>query len=232
MGVAPEVVSSLLQMEGVVGPAVRAPSIQVTIPEDTDAYSTTLHTAHHCSTGTWAQDPPSPSHLRTLPHSQTHQQCQVLKDPSSRSHKVPNLEHWAEGAGEWIIATVLEIGVVPGLQGIGPKRGRGRGMSGQAGSKKGRGLPETHPRLLGEVELAEDNCVFDEQCEVLGLDQQGLPAGRTGEVRAGSAGPGALPWGLGKTYTGTVPLSTGHQPQISHVLWVPLNTTHWPVFMP
>lgn len=47
---------------------------------------------------------------------------------------------------------------------------------------------------------------------------------------------GALPWrweGWERdTYTGTVLLSTGHQPWISQVLWVPLNSTHWPVFMP
>lgn len=54
MEVVPEVVAPLLQLEGVVGPAVRAPSIQVAIPEDTDAYSTALHTAYHCSTDTMA----------------------------------------------------------------------------------------------------------------------------------------------------------------------------------
>lgn len=48
----------------------------------------------------------------------------------------------------------------------------------------------------------------------------------------GSAGPGTLPWDLGETYMGTMLLSTGHQPWISQVLWVSLNTTHWPVFMP
>lgn len=47
-----------------------------------------------------------------------------------------------------------------------------------------------------------------------------------------SAGPGTLPWDLGETYMGTMLLSTGHQPWISQVLWVSLNTTHWPVFMP
>lgn len=54
MEVVPEVVAPLLQLEGVVGPAVRAPSIQVAIPEDTDTYSTALHTAYHCSTDTMA----------------------------------------------------------------------------------------------------------------------------------------------------------------------------------
>lgn len=57
MEVVPEVVAPLLQLEGVVGPAVRASSIQVAIPEDTDAYSTTLHMAYHRSTDTMAQDP-------------------------------------------------------------------------------------------------------------------------------------------------------------------------------
>lgn len=176
---APEVVAPLLQLEGVVGSAVRAPSVQVAIPEDTDAHRTALHTAHSCFTGTWAQDPlPEPS--RNAAALQTHQQCQVLKVPSSRSHKVPNSEHWAEGAGEWIIAAPLEIGVVPGLQGVGPEKGRGRRVSGQAGNKEGLGPARTHPHLLGEVELAEGDCVFDEQCEVLGLDQQGLPAGGGG----------------------------------------------------
>lgn len=48
VGPAPEVVAPLLQLEGVVGPTVGAPSIQVTIPVDSDAHSTSLHTAH-CS---------------------------------------------------------------------------------------------------------------------------------------------------------------------------------------
>lgn len=38
--------------------------------------------------------------------------------------------------------------------------------------------------------------------------------------------PGAFPWEKKETYLGTAPLSTGHQLQISQVLWVPLNTTH------
>lgn len=122
VGVAPEVVAPLLQLEGVVGSAVRAPDVQVAVPEDTDAYSTALHTAHHCSMGSWAQTLPESS--QNPPH--THQQCQVLKVPSSSSHEVPNAEHRAVGAGEGIISAVLEIGVVPGLQGIGPERDQGR----------------------------------------------------------------------------------------------------------
>lgn len=47
--VAPEIVAPLLQLEGVVGVAVRAPNVQIAIPEDTDAYSTALHMAHQCS---------------------------------------------------------------------------------------------------------------------------------------------------------------------------------------
>lgn len=57
-GVAPEVVALLLQLEGVVRSAVRAPDVQVAVPEDTDAYSTTLHTAHRCSAGTRARPLP------------------------------------------------------------------------------------------------------------------------------------------------------------------------------
>lgn len=53
--VAPEIVAPLLQLEGVVGLAVRAPGVQVAIPEDLDAYSTALHTAHQRSTVTWAR---------------------------------------------------------------------------------------------------------------------------------------------------------------------------------
>lgn len=104
-------------------------------------------------------------------------------------------------------------------------------MSGQAGDKEGVEIVRTHPHLLGEVELAEGDSVFDEQREVLGLYQQGLPAGR-GEVNGRvwwSWGP-ALQWR--ETYVGTLPLSTGHQAWISQVLWVSLNTTHWPVFIP
>lgn len=43
---------------------------------------------------------------------------------------------------------------------------------------------KTHPCLLGEVELAESDSVFDEQCEVLCLDQQGLPVGRGSQGQA------------------------------------------------
>lgn len=64
--VAPEIVAPLLQLEGVVGLAVRAPSVQVAIPEDMDAYSTSLHTAHQCSIVTWAGTL-SLSPPRTLP---------------------------------------------------------------------------------------------------------------------------------------------------------------------
>lgn len=64
--VAPEIVAPLLQLEGVVGLAVRAPNVQVAIPEDMDAYSTALHTAHQCSTVTWAGTV-SLSPSRTLP---------------------------------------------------------------------------------------------------------------------------------------------------------------------
>lgn len=57
-----------------------------------------------------------------------------------------------------------------------------------------------------------------------------LPVGEGGEGQALLSWGPAL--GVGETYTGTVLLSTGHQPRISQVLWVSLNTTHWPVFMP
>lgn len=58
----PEVVGCLLQVEGVVRPAVRVPSIQVAVPVDIDAHGTSLRTAHCCSTGTRAWGPlPKPS---------------------------------------------------------------------------------------------------------------------------------------------------------------------------
>lgn len=38
----------------------------------------------------------------------------------------------------------------------------------------------THPCLLGEVKFAEGDSIFDEQCEVLSLDQQRLPVGGVG----------------------------------------------------
>lgn len=120
---------------------------------------------------------------------------------------------------------VSQVSKALDLQRVGP------GVSGQAGDKEGVELVRTYPHLLGEVELAEGDSVFDEQREVLGLYQQGLPAGR-GEVNGRvwwSWGP-ALQWR--ETYVGTLPLSTGHQAWISQVLWVSLNTTHWPVFIP
>lgn len=81
----------------------------------------------------------------------------------------------------------------------------------------------THPRLLGEVELAESDSVFDEQCEVLCLDQQGLPVGE-GKSGAGSAvlGPAlgvggdlpghsaALHWAPALDLTGPVGLVEHH----------------------
>ena len=96
MGAAPEIVAPLLQLEGVMGPAVGSPSIQVTIPVDSDSHSTSLHTAHRCFTSTQAPGPP-PEPSGSLPP-WTHQQRQVLKDPSSCSHEVPNAEHRAVGA--------------------------------------------------------------------------------------------------------------------------------------
>lgn len=42
----PEVVPLLLQLEGVLGTAVRAFRVQVAIPVNADAHSTTLHTTH------------------------------------------------------------------------------------------------------------------------------------------------------------------------------------------
>lgn len=88
------------------------------------------------------------------------------------------------------------------------------------------GSTKTCPCLLGEVELAEGDSVFDEKCEVLGLNQQGFPEDRwcTGSILL-ILGP-ALPRERKETHLGTAPRSTGHQLQISQVLWVPLNTTH------
>lgn len=50
----PEVVAPLLQLEGVLGAAVRAPGVQVAVPVDSDSHSATLHTTHFCSPGRWA----------------------------------------------------------------------------------------------------------------------------------------------------------------------------------
>lgn len=74
------------------------------------------------------------------------------------------------GAGEGIISAAFEIGVVPGLQGVGSER---VGREGQARMVIGEfGAVRTHPPyLLGEAELAESDSVFDEQCKVLGLGQ-------------------------------------------------------------
>lgn len=80
MEVVPEVVAPLLQLEGVVGPAGRAPSIQVAIPEDTDTYGTALHTAYHCSSDTMAQDPLPESSQKLDPHRPT---------SNARSSKAP-----------------------------------------------------------------------------------------------------------------------------------------------
>lgn len=44
-GAAPEVVAPLLQLEGVLGPAVSAPAVQVAVPADVDTHSPALHTA-------------------------------------------------------------------------------------------------------------------------------------------------------------------------------------------
>ena len=45
-GAAPEVVAPLLQLEGVLGPAVTAPAVQVAVPADVDTHSPALHIAH------------------------------------------------------------------------------------------------------------------------------------------------------------------------------------------
>lgn len=80
MGAAPEVVAPLLKLEGVVGPAVGTPSIQVTIPVDSDTHGTSLHRAHHCFTSTEAPDPlPEPS-WSPAPHGPT---------SNARSSKTP-----------------------------------------------------------------------------------------------------------------------------------------------
>lgn len=44
-GAAPEVVAPLVQLEGVLGPAVSTPAVQVTVPADMDAHGPALHTA-------------------------------------------------------------------------------------------------------------------------------------------------------------------------------------------
>lgn len=80
MGAAPEVVAPLLKLEGVVGPAVGTPSIQVTIPVDSDAHSSSLHMAHCCFTSTQAPDPLTEPSWNPVPHGHT---------SNARSSKTP-----------------------------------------------------------------------------------------------------------------------------------------------
>lgn len=108
----PEVVPPFLQLERVLGTAVRAFRVQVAIPVDVDAHSTTLHTTHPVPLVYGPEN--LPLSCRTLSQ-MTYQQCQVLKVPSSHGHKVPDAEHWAVRTGEWVIETMLEVGVVPGI---------------------------------------------------------------------------------------------------------------------
>lgn len=75
---------------------------------------------------------------------------------------------------------MLEIGVVPGLQGIRPERGQVRGAVRLGREQGGSGACHNPPCLLGEVKFAEGDSVFDEECEVLSLDQQRLPVGGVG----------------------------------------------------
>lgn len=107
-------------------------------------------TRHSTAPPAWGPGP-SPSPPGTLPPPQTHQQRQVLKDPSGCGHEVPDAEHRAGGAGARVVAAALEICWVLGVQGIGPERG-GRG-SGQAGDTEGLRPARTLPPYLEKLNL-------------------------------------------------------------------------------
>lgn len=191
-------------------------------------------TQHSTAPLAWGPGP-SPSPPGTLPPPQTHQQRQVLKDPSSCGHEVPDAEHRAGGAGARVVAAALEICWVLGVQGIGPERG-GPG-SGQAGDTEGLRPARTLPPYLEKLNLLKVTVFLMNSVKFSAWTSRGFLWGRGqggggGAVSGRLCGPGAGMEDAGETYTGTAPLSTGHQPRISQVLWVPLNTTHWPVFMP